>query len=86
MLLRRLVKGLQDDACIAHRLTSIRINAPKIFKNAPSEPFSYLELLDKAQNEGRLFGLVHDGIWHHISTPEDLEAVNGHVAATQKRA
>lgn len=66
--------------------TSIRINSPKIFKNAPKGPFSYLELLDEAQQKGRLYGVVHDGIWHHISTPEDLEAVNGHKAGTQKRA
>jgi MurNAc alpha-1-phosphate uridylyltransferase len=70
----------------AYMWTSIRINAPKIFKNTPKGPFSYLELLDEAQQQGRLYGIVHDGIWHHISTPEDLEAVNGHKADTQKRA
>ena len=56
--------------------TSIRINAPEIFENAPDGPFSYLDLLDAAQEKGRLYGLVHHGEWHHISTPADLEAVN----------
>lgn len=70
----------------AYMWTSIRINSPHIFEYAPDGPFSYLELLDKAQQQGRLYGIVHDGIWHHISTPEDLEAVNGHKTATQKSA
>lgn len=57
--------------------TSIRINAPHIFEGSPDGPFSYLELMDRAEEQGRLYGLVHDGDWHHISTPEDLEAVCG---------
>lgn len=60
----------------AYMFTSIRINSPKIFDGTPDGKFSYLELMDKAQNQGRLYGLVHDGIWHHISTPADLKAVN----------
>jgi MurNAc alpha-1-phosphate uridylyltransferase len=63
-----------------YMFTSIRINAPHIFDGHSAKPFSYLELLDKAEKEGRLFGLVHEGIWHHISTPEDLEKVNANDA------
>jgi MurNAc alpha-1-phosphate uridylyltransferase len=59
-----------------YMFTSIRINSPEIFNECDPIPFSYLELLDIAQGHGRLFGLVHDGIWHHISTPEDVEKVN----------
>lgn len=70
----------------AYMWTSIRINAPHIFDHAPSGNFSYLELLDMAQQKGRLFGIVHEGDWHHISTPEDLEAVNGRKHRAQKSA
>lgn len=70
----------------AYMWTSIRINSPRIFDHAPDGPFSYLELLDEAQRQGRLFGVVHEGQWHHISTPADLEAVNGRKANAQKRA
>ncbi len=59
-----------------YMFTSMRINHPRVFENTPDEPFSYLEIMDRAQEQGRLYGLVHDGEWHHISTPEDLEAVN----------
>lgn len=72
----------QDGRCIrsldqsgTHMWTSIRINHPRIFDDAPEEPFSYLELLDRAQAQGRLYGVINDGLWHHISTPEDLESV-----------
>ncbi len=60
-----------------YMFTSIRINAPHIFDGAPEGPFSYLKLMDDAQSKGRLYGLVNTGMWHHISTPEDLDAVNG---------
>ncbi len=59
-----------------YMFTSVRINAARIFDDAPSGAFSYLELLDIAQRNGRLYGMVHTGAWHHISTPEDLRAVN----------
>lgn len=59
-----------------YMFTSIRINAPEIFADAPDGPFSYLDLLDAAQKKGRLFGVVNPGLWHHISTPDDLDAVN----------
>ncbi len=60
----------------AYMFTSIRINKPEIFDGCPNGAFSYLKLMDQAQKRGRLFGLVHDGDWHHISTPEDLDSVN----------
>ena len=62
----------------AHMFTSMRIHHPRIFDNAPNEPFSYLKLLDEAQNNKRLYGIIHDGAWHHISTPDDLTSVNAH--------
>lgn len=62
----------------AYMFTSVRINAARIFDGYEGRgAFSYLELMDKAQAAGRLYGVVHEGDWHHISTPADLEAVNG---------
>lgn len=60
-----------------HMFTSMRINHPRIFQGAPEGAFSYLNLLDAAERTGRLYGLIHDGQWHHISTVQDLENVNG---------
>lgn len=59
-----------------HMFTSMRINHPRIFDGVPDGPSSYLALLDRAEKAGRLFAIEHQGDWHHISTPEDLRAVN----------
>jgi len=69
-----------------YMFTSIRINAPGIFDMSPDGAFSYLDLMDAAQKKGRLFGLVHDGDWHHISTPDDLRAVNEDFGQQKKSA
>ena len=60
----------------AYMFTSIRICNPDLFKDTPSGAFSFLDILDKAEKKGRLYGLVHDSEWHHISTGKDLERVN----------
>ncbi len=68
-----------------YMFTSMRINASHIFDDCPEGAFSYLSLLDAAERKGRLYGLVHEGDWHHISTPEDLKRVRGAYKA-QKEA
>ena len=63
--------------------TGIRITSPYIFSDTIDENFSFLSLMDKSEKKGRLYGIVHDGDWHHISTPEDLSRVNAHLARVQ---
>ena len=58
-----------------HMFTSVRMIRPQIFRGTPEGPFSFLEMMDKAQHEGRLYAIEHDGVLEHISTPEDLAAV-----------
>jgi MurNAc alpha-1-phosphate uridylyltransferase len=62
-----------------YMFTSLRINSSRIFDGCPETPFNYLDLMDKAQEQGRLYGLVHDGLWHHISTPEDVKNVTNYL-------
>ena len=56
--------------------TSVRLCTAELFDDTPDGPFSFLELMDRAESRGRLYGLIHEGEWHHISTPADLERVN----------
>ncbi len=63
--------------------TNIRLNHPHIYQGIDKEAFSFLELMDKAEEKGRLYALEHAGQWHHVSTPEDLMAVNVHIAALE---
>jgi MurNAc alpha-1-phosphate uridylyltransferase len=45
---------------------------PRLFAGAPSGKFSMNVLWDRAIAAGRLFGLVHDGLWLHVGTPEAI--------------
>ena len=56
--------------------TSIRLCKPSLLDGAPDGPFSFLQVLDQVEATGRLFAVINDGDWHHISTPADLENVN----------
>jgi len=60
----------------AYMFAGIRICHPRIFELSPEGAFPFLSLMDKAEKDGRLFARIHDGDWHHISTPEDLSRVN----------
>ena len=53
-----------------------RIVHPKLFDGAPEGKFSFLELFHKAERQGRLYGLRHDGEWYHVGTPEALAETN----------
>jgi MurNAc alpha-1-phosphate uridylyltransferase len=45
---------------------------PSLFDNAPSGAFSMNVIWDRALQSGRLFAVVHDGLWFHLSQPGDL--------------
>lgn len=65
--------------------TSIRIiKNHSLFDNTPDTPFTFRILMDQAQNAGRLQGRIHDGQWHHFSTPADVAAVNNLISAQKK--
>jgi MurNAc alpha-1-phosphate uridylyltransferase len=52
----------------------VQVLAPALFDGAPaSGAFSLNRLYDRTIAAGRLYALVHDGVWFHLSTPPDLE-------------
>jgi N-acetyl-alpha-D-muramate 1-phosphate uridylyltransferase len=51
----------------------VQILSPTLFEGTPEgRPFSLNLVYDKALATGRLYGLVHDGVWFHLSRPRDL--------------
>ncbi len=52
--------------------TGVQIASPRAFADAPDGAFSMNLLWDHAIAAQRLRGVVHDGLWFHLSTPEDL--------------
>ena len=50
----------------------VQILSPALFEGMPEGAFSLNRVYDNAIAKGRLYGLVHDGAWFHLSTPGDL--------------
>ena len=52
--------------------TGVQILHPRNFEDTPDGVFSLNVIYDKANESGRLFGVIHDGEWFHIGTPDGL--------------
>lgn len=53
---------------------------PRLFRDAPAGKFSMNLLWNRAIAKGRLFGLVHDGRWIHVGTPEAIAGAEAALA------
>lgn len=51
----------------------VQLISPALLADMPDAPFSMNLAWDRAIAAGRLRVLVHDGLWFHLSTPEDLQ-------------
>lgn len=67
----------------AYMFTGIRIVHPRALENSPEGPFSFLQVMDRSEGKGRLYGLPHTGQWYHISAPDDLERADRLFAGEQ---
>ena len=54
----------------------VQILRKSCFDDTPDGAFSLRLIYDKLEQKNRLKALVHTGKWYHISTPEDVDAVN----------
>jgi MurNAc alpha-1-phosphate uridylyltransferase len=63
----------RDGDSAPYVFAGVQIVHPRLFAGAAVEPFSLKRLYDRAEAQGRLFGLVHDGAWYHVGTPDALE-------------
>lgn len=59
-----------------HMFTGARILHARVFDGIAPGRFSFLDQMDRAEQAGRLYALVHTGMWHHLSTPEDVVSVD----------
>ncbi len=62
--------------------TGIQIASKRLLRDAPNGPFSTNVLWDRAMEEGRAYGAVHQGLWFDVGTPQSIpmtEAVLGNV-------
>ncbi len=52
---------------------------PRLFAGVKEDKFSMNRLWDKAIASRRLFGLVHDGLWLHVGTPEAVTTAESYL-------
>lgn len=76
----RLTRRPRDGAAAPAYMGAAMID-PAIFVDVPSGPFSLNLLFDRAIARGRLSGLLHEGVWMHIGTPEALRDAERRLAA-----
>jgi N-acetyl-alpha-D-muramate 1-phosphate uridylyltransferase len=60
--------------------TGVQIVSRRLFRDAPAGAFSLNILWNRAMAEGRVFGLVHEGLWFDVGTPPAIartEAILG---------
>ncbi len=53
--------------------TGIQMMSKRLLSDAPDGPFSTNLLWDKAIEEGRCFGAVHQGLWFDVGTPKSIK-------------
>jgi MurNAc alpha-1-phosphate uridylyltransferase len=76
-----LIRRRREREIVPYIYAGIQLAAPALFANAPKGSFSMNLLWDQAMARGRLRGVVHDGLWFHLSTPTDLAAAEYHLHA-----
>ena len=66
-------RATEEERPAAPVFTGIYIVHPRLFAAAQEAPrFSMNVLFDAAMRAGRLFGLLHDGPWLHVGTPDAI--------------
>jgi MurNAc alpha-1-phosphate uridylyltransferase len=54
--------------------TGVQLLHRRLFDGIEEPRFSLNRIYDRAEAGGRLHGIVHDGEWYHVGTPEGLSA------------
>ena len=66
------VRRPEELEIVPYVYAGIQLVRPSLFTAAPDGRFSMNLLWDQAISAGRLRAVVHDGLWYHLTTPQDL--------------
>ncbi len=66
------IKRRAEREVVPYLFTGVQILHPRLFADAPDGAYSLNMLYDRAIENERLYGIVHDGEWFHIGTPDGL--------------
>jgi N-acetyl-alpha-D-muramate 1-phosphate uridylyltransferase len=70
-----------QDATAPFIAGGVSITKPELYRDLPVAPLSNAELWHQAEARGRLYGLIHDGAWFHVGTPEAIPQVDALIRA-----
>jgi MurNAc alpha-1-phosphate uridylyltransferase len=62
----------QEREVAPYLFAGVQLATPALFADPPPSPFSANTSWDRAIAAGRLRAVVHDGLWFHLSRPQDL--------------
>ena len=66
------VRRRREREVASYLYAGVQLATPALFASPPTPPFSVNALWDRAIEADRLRAIVHDGLWFHLSRPQDL--------------
>lgn len=72
----------EKDEKAPYVFAGVHIISADLFDDSPDGFFSLNILFDRAEKEGRLHAIAHDGKWYHIGTPEALTSAQDVIGQT----
>lgn len=63
---------LASDIYASHIFAGVMVLNPAIYQNTPQGAWSNKLLFQRAEQQGRLYGLLHHGKWMHVGRPEAI--------------
>ena len=65
-----LVRTRGEHRIAPYVFSGVQLLAKHMFENEPVEPFTMWRVWDRALAAGRVYGIVHQGLWFHVGTPQ----------------
>jgi N-acetyl-alpha-D-muramate 1-phosphate uridylyltransferase len=63
----------------------VSILKPRLFEGVTEQAFSLVKMFDRASAQNALFGVVLEGTWMHVGTPEALTEAENHLNEGKRR-
>ena len=62
--------------------SGVQLLAKSLFEGEPVEPFSMWRIWDRLLASKRLYGIVHQGLWFHVGTPQAVTETEAQLATS----
>jgi MurNAc alpha-1-phosphate uridylyltransferase len=63
----------------------VQILKPELYDHLPEGAFSNTHYYTLAEQNNKLFGLIHDGAWFHVGTPASLDCTEKEITKLQQK-